>query len=618
MPTIQESIQNIRDRLKDPQPEVLDALTRENPQDRHYAEKWLAYHRPPRGPSTEPAEPGEPDEGAIILLPFVEHDMHIELENLCREVKELANARPMSLESLKIREAALGDDEIIKTAHRLERLLSPRFNYLGKARKSYWKLGSILGGKMFDKYWTLGCRRRLGVMTRHLVKAQWEQLGIWNPEWGFPGRNQQDPGDFVDKWRWPWEQAEADDEAISRQRHEAIVRAVRERRNPRRGRWAPVAPRRHPGPDTSAAEAYSFLTSRPWFIYKLDLEVEVTKLERIDRGFGKIKYEGTAIWERDQLWKREGEYERLDPFAPCPWKWRHESPSPMASPTRENSPQEGSHGPNLAPHGAYTPSEAEELDMIAAPRSSQPERYWPRSRGSSPTFPDSFPPTPPPRTQFFRLGPMPDIYSVEGSKRFPMWRMHRDLIEHRLREAEGQDAKLPDLWPAPPPLSPRSRLERLGEAPEPEPGPYPGWRLFEWEKMKGEIVADMEQWVRKGRYVSAAAAGPGRSAAPSEPDAPEPVSAQDEQPPAKRARLSRPAVAAAAEARTAAPARRGGRGGRRARRSPEPGPETVLPSVETEVAVADAFESRAAARRGPSVPTLQQPTPRRGRSKRLG
>ncbi|EJT79280.1 hypothetical protein GGTG_04366 [Gaeumannomyces tritici R3-111a-1] len=537
MPTIQESIQNIRDRLKDPQPEVLDALTRENPQDRHYAEKWLAYHRrPPRGPSTEPREPREPGS---------------------RESRESWTKEPSS-----------------GSPRRLERLLSPQFNYFGKAEKTEWELGSILGGERLDKYWTLGRHRPLGILTRHFVKAQWEQLGIWNPEWGFPGRNQQEPGDFADKRRWPWEQAEDDDEGISRQRHEAIVRAVRERRNLCRGRWAPVAPRRHPGPDTSAAEAYSFLTSRPWFIYKLDLEVELTKLERLQHGYGSIIYRGTAIWERDQLWKREGE-------------------------------------------------------------SSQPERYWVRSHSSSPIpgqveCPSRFPrspspipsspssPTFSPRTQFARLGPMPDIYSIEGSKKLPMWRMHRGLIERRLREAEGQDAKLPDLWPAPPPLSPRSRLERLGEAPEPEPGPYPGWRLFEWEKMKGEIVADMEQWVREGRYVSAAAAGPGRSAAPSEPDAPEPVSAQDEQPPAKRARLSRPAVAAAAEARTAAPARRGGRGGRRARRSPEPGPETVLPSVETEVAVADASESRAAARRSPSVPTLQQPTPRRGRSKRLG
>ncbi|EJT69526.1 hypothetical protein GGTG_13145 [Gaeumannomyces tritici R3-111a-1] len=461
-------------------PELEDFANNEHLRDRAHRRFDSDEPPPPYQSSTESEEP---DERNIALEPYPESPESPESPQHDSPPRQ-STFVDLSPSLPEVMEHPLDDDELAQTADRAKHLLRPRTMYLDE---SSIELNRYLLAK-FPTRGKSGTRlkqlRRRGVKARHIIKSRWQKLGIWNPEWGFPGRNLR-PSDKVGDWRWKWERQDADQETISQETHQLALRALRLRQNLRRGEWVPATPRRRLGPDSSTAEAESFLISRPWFLYRLDLEEEYTKLARSSND--DPKYWKTIELEHWRRWEENGEYRLADDGAPCYWKWRHESPSPE----REHTP--------TSPGISYTPSEVDELETIGLPRPQQPASYWVQN-GPKPLVgqcknPGAFSrtpsPTPSPRTRFARLGSMPDIYIVGGLEQREIWLAKKREIEAALKAMEGNEAELPDQWPTPPPLSPRARLKRLGPMPEHE-SLFGDGGASEWRRMKKEIDDALE------------------------------------------------------------------------------------------------------------------------------
>ncbi|PFH56347.1 hypothetical protein XA68_16699 [Ophiocordyceps unilateralis] len=146
--------------------------------------------------------------------------------------------RPLSEESRAIIERPLSDNEIKETACNMQTILTPCHLYYTECKLeedrlfSYRCENEILRGEKGA--------RRYGVLVRHYIKHRWEKLGIWNSEWGFPGRNVQS-NDFPGSWRWRWQQQAFDDFSAKADRKQLVERALRLRQNLSRGESVPVA-----------------------------------------------------------------------------------------------------------------------------------------------------------------------------------------------------------------------------------------------------------------------------------------------------------------------------------------------------------------------------------------
>ncbi|KAL8299145.1 hypothetical protein RB597_009421 [Gaeumannomyces tritici] len=250
---------------------------------------------------------------------------------------------------------------------------------------------------------------------------------------------------MVENWRWKWEHRDDDDDTITKQRQNAILRALRLRQNLRRGDWVPPLPRSHLGPDASAAEADSFLISGPWFIFRLELQEEYTKLHRIPKP--DPRYWETIKWEHKQRWEQYEKYRCVVGEAPCHWKWRHESRSPEPEHLLPIVPMGL---PPPSPAISYTSSENDELDTIDLSTTEQPDGYW-TQKGSmgmvgqcqNPAeFSGAPSPTPPPRsprTRLEQLGPMPPCDDGFGS--LADWWKEKQEIDDALRAPQAGRAE---------------------------------------------------------------------------------------------------------------------------------------------------------------------------------
>lgn len=231
-----------------------------------------------------------------------------------------------------------------------------------------------------------GLRRR-GVIARHLVKKRWEKLGIWNRDWGFAGRNVQ-PGDNSRRWTWWWQPGEAATDDLNRVHNdkcELVPRALRLRQNLRRGEHAPVLPRSHPRPDTTATEAETFLISRPWFIFEIEVAEEMTRYLRLDSK-DQRRYPHSARAQVVEWWKQRGDLrDEFNNRRTTFWKWRHESPSPEPEDltpvvNMKDSPLD------VAAEMEFTPSEIDDFETIDLPTSEQPEGFWITQDGDLPPY----------------------------------------------------------------------------------------------------------------------------------------------------------------------------------------------------------------------------------------
>ncbi|KAK3386087.1 hypothetical protein B0H63DRAFT_560546 [Podospora didyma] len=105
---------------------------------------------------------------------------------------------------------------------------------------------------------------RYSPIVRCNIRRRWQKLGIWNPAWGIPGRQDRQPNDDTDTWKWKWEQDIPFDE-----KHPAM-RAVRLRQGLRHAERNPPPPFSKLNEDAAPGQAESFIISRPWFTFSVE------------------------------------------------------------------------------------------------------------------------------------------------------------------------------------------------------------------------------------------------------------------------------------------------------------------------------------------------------------
>lgn len=186
-------------------------------------------------------------------------------------------------------------------------------------------------------------------MARHIIKKRWEKLRVWNPSWGVPtniglswsssshyGPLPLSSNGSVEhdhrEWRWRWQ----GDRPMSTNRYwdsqpdteHPNYRAVQLRKGTRRHEVGPRAPRSHLSPNAGASEADSFIISRRWYNFRLDVEEERLRVGRVPGN----RNDNNAML--DSVFRQWEEEEMGTSFAPTTggdmpsWKWKHESPEP--------------------------------------------------------------------------------------------------------------------------------------------------------------------------------------------------------------------------------------------------------------------------------------------------
>ncbi|KJZ74770.1 hypothetical protein HIM_05887 [Hirsutella minnesotensis 3608] len=224
--------------------------------------------------------------------------------------------------------------------------------------------------------------RRLGVLVRRNVKRRLEKLGIWNPSWGFPGRNVQ-PNDRADEWKWWWQPAIPSDS----DKRQLVLRALSLRQNLRRGESPPVLPRSCLRRDASASQAESFITSRPWFLFQIEVAEEQARCHRLEDAEQCFLYLRGARARVVRWWRERGDWR--DDFDEVnkvtSWKWRHESPSPEPEDFSQFDPEGGIRVDPLESI-ELTPSEIDALEAIDLPPSEQPKKLWSIWPGDRPPY----------------------------------------------------------------------------------------------------------------------------------------------------------------------------------------------------------------------------------------
>ena len=193
---------------------------------------------------------------------------------------------------------------------------------------------------------------RAHVYIRHQVKKRWEMLGVWNPEWGIPGRVDPGPRDYPEYWKWKW-QGDAPYDGTHRDNQRNILirpehptsRRVRLREGMRRGERGPLPPLCHLVPDASKAAAEAFITSRPWYTWEMDMAEERTRRRRLPMHMAHSGGNGPRVAVASR-WEEAGDI-------PWKWKWGHESPEPDPGELDEDTD--------------LTPSEIDALEAIPPP-----------------------------------------------------------------------------------------------------------------------------------------------------------------------------------------------------------------------------------------------------------
>lgn len=223
-------------------------------------------------------------------------------------------------------------------------------------------------------------QQRYHVIIRRNIRRRWQKLGVWNPQWGIPGRVNGQPNDDTSRWKWRWQRGRSaakwhvGPDATSLNSQHPNTRAVRLRHGVHRGENNPPPPRSRLPKNATAAQAESFIISRPWFTYFVETEEEAVRFDRIPRDESRFHRDPIAKpvvewWKGRGDWKKDWHVPSDDRPVPG-WKWRHESPSPEPE--------------DLTPLNTmeidFTPSEIDALEAIPAPTPSPdplpPDHLW--------------------------------------------------------------------------------------------------------------------------------------------------------------------------------------------------------------------------------------------------
>jgi hypothetical protein len=348
-------------------------------------------------------------------------------------------------EELKaIMERPLSDDELrtIVALYDLNSTLNPVYPYQMEAELENNRLQPYYSNKIFQG---LEGERRRGVIVRHSVKRRLVKLGVWNPEWGFAGRNVQ-PNDDAHQWKWRWQEHKEDSGASRPPSTQQLLASVLDmRRNLRRGECSPVIPRSHLDQDTTASKAESFITTRPWFVFQVEVAEEQTRYFRLSRE-QRDRYQYSPRDQIIQWWKERGHWkeefnknERV-----TSWKWPHESLSPEPEDlTPISSKGECSFETDMD----FTPSEISDLETIELPRSEQPENFWTIGEADPPPYFPGQTANPAAKAQRARRREPPSSAPREwlGPTLFPLFRQqaHEEVSQEQCeKELEVKTAEL--------------------------------------------------------------------------------------------------------------------------------------------------------------------------------
>ncbi len=201
------------------------------------------------------------------------------------------------------------DQEVKLERERIERWMSFSANKVSNQTRDYFvQYGTAQEGRAGVE--------RINVIARRNIKRRWQKLGVWNPEWGVPGRmDNPQPNDNTWNWKWPWQHGDAAAEwqtgtqPMSQNPRHPITRALRLRQDMRRSEHSPVLPRSHLEEDAPASQAESFIMSRPWFVLGLEVSEEGGEiLESIQTATGSLQ--GLLRCECYGVLEGEGRVER--------------------------------------------------------------------------------------------------------------------------------------------------------------------------------------------------------------------------------------------------------------------------------------------------------------------
>ncbi|KAK8108397.1 hypothetical protein PG984_014198 [Apiospora sp. TS-2023a] len=330
--------------------------------------RFEADEPPPYESSTEPEDLGHHD----LLDPPAPAPVPV-----VQDSDSIPNPGGVPEDVLQTLERPLSDAEMDSIATAAHHLLSPAEVFYGDALREDERMPF---SESFRE--TVGLRRA-GMVVRHVLKNRWRKLGVWNPAWGFAGRNVT-PADRYRDWRWPWErQGAGEREAVEANRKELVLRALRERRHLHRGEYVPGPPQARLEPDSSLAQAESFLISRPWFEFRLERFEDTMRYNRLDQAT-RLQYKGRLGPSVKERWQERGEWRKEFGLTPgfdiervTSWKWRHESPSPepedLSCITKPLQPV-GLRYYHDDLH--FTPSEYDEIEVLERLREDRPENSW--------------------------------------------------------------------------------------------------------------------------------------------------------------------------------------------------------------------------------------------------
>ncbi|OAP65169.1 hypothetical protein AYL99_01141 [Fonsecaea erecta] len=231
---------------------------------------------------------------------------------------------------------------------------------------------------------------RQNIIIRHNIKKRWEKLGVWNPEWGIPtgttcyrGIQAFRNNDGPDTWEWQrkWRGTERKFTGLpyeekmaswpSQDEESPYERAIRVYLKGQ-GRWSETlklqsseAPNKY---DTDVVDhRESLITTRPWFVWALEVAEEEVRLQRnpnqsMIEAYKPARVNVQARWKEKGYWKDS--WSNVMPpgwsggWRDMPgWKWRHESSSP--EPADPNDME-------------FTPSEVDALEAIRPATPSPP------------------------------------------------------------------------------------------------------------------------------------------------------------------------------------------------------------------------------------------------------
>ncbi|KAK6366497.1 hypothetical protein LTS17_010583 [Exophiala oligosperma] len=203
--------------------------------------------------------------------------------------------------------------------------------------------------------------QRLHIMIRHSIKKRWQQLGVWDPEWEVPTSKLGEFGESRGPVHWPWcnsrDKVSLESRAVRRYLQKKAARDENETLMPQPVQADGIAE----VPEVDDHE--SPITSRPWFLWALEVTEEEVRLRRNPERLGTYvpaRANVTARWKEKGYWKDSwsNNLPQYFDWRDSPgWKWRHESPSP--EPPDPNDMD-------------FTPSEVDALEAIPPPTPSPP------------------------------------------------------------------------------------------------------------------------------------------------------------------------------------------------------------------------------------------------------